>query len=174
MNGKTRSIAAAAITGAAYAVLTVILAPISFGAVQFRISEALCILPFFLPSTAWGLFIGCVLANLFSGNLFDVIFGSAATLVACLAVAAVGKRHRGIGGCAVACALPVIVNALVIGAVITRGYNGLRILENPGIFALNALQVGIGEAAVMFLLGLPLMLTLPKKDFFREFLEKFR
>ena len=58
MNKTTRNIVTAAVIGALYAVLTMVLAPISYGPVQCRISEVLCILPFFMPSTTWGLFFG--------------------------------------------------------------------------------------------------------------------
>ena len=80
------SIATAAIVGAAYAAMTIALAPISYGAVQLRVSEVLCILPFFIPGTAWGLFVGCALANILTGNIFDIIFGSLAPLAAAPAV----------------------------------------------------------------------------------------
>lgn len=53
MHITTRKLAAAAVTGAAYAALTMLLAPISYGAIQCRVSEVLCILPFFIPCTAW-------------------------------------------------------------------------------------------------------------------------
>ncbi len=71
----TRKLALAAVVAAAYAVLTIFLAPISYSSVQCRISEVLCILPFFLPSSAWGLFAGCLLANLITGNALDIVFG---------------------------------------------------------------------------------------------------
>ena len=66
MNKTTRNIVTAAVIGALYAVLTMVLAPISYGPVQCRISEVLCILPFFMPSTTWGLFFGCAIANIAS------------------------------------------------------------------------------------------------------------
>ncbi len=169
MKNNTRSIAAAAVIGALYAVLTMALAPISYGAIQFRVSEALCILPYFLPSTAWGLFIGCAVANMLTGNVLDIIFGSLATLCAGLCTAYFGRKSPGPLPRAAACMMPVVFNALVIGAVITKAYNGLGIMSNLPVFALNALQVGLGEAAVMFLVGLPLMHYLPTKQFFREF-----
>lgn len=89
-NNTARSITAAAIVGAAYAALTMLLAPISYGAIQVRVSEALCILPYFLPCTAWGLFAGCAIANVLTGNIFDIIFGSLATLAAVLTAARLG------------------------------------------------------------------------------------
>ena len=66
---STLLLATCAVVAAAYAALTIALAPISYGAVQFRVSEALTILPFFIPGTVWGLTAGCVLANLFTGNV---------------------------------------------------------------------------------------------------------
>ena len=82
MKINTRNLITAAIIGALYAVLTMVLAPISYGPVQFRVSEVLCILPFFMPCTSWGLFIGCIVANLMSAaGLLDVVFGSLATLI---------------------------------------------------------------------------------------------
>ena len=175
MNNKplrAHTLAAAAIVGAAYAVLTMALAPISYGAIQLRVSEVLCILPYFMPCTAWGLFIGCAVANLLTGNLFDIIFGSLATLTAALLTAAIGKRKRTLANSALACLMPVVFNALVVGAVITAAYEGMNLFQHFGIFALNAAYVGLGEAIVLYVLGLPLMRYLPGKKFFKEFMEK--
>ena len=169
---NTHSLAFAAITGAAYAVLTIALAPISYGAVQFRISEALCILPFFIPDTAAGLFIGCLAANIMTGNVFDIIFGSLATLLAGICTALTGRMGRSAAVKLLACLPPVIINALVVGAVITGAYNGMSITGHMGIYLINALQVGAGEAAVMYALGFPLMLYLPRKAFFTELINK--
>lgn len=172
MKSDTRIITAAAITGAAYAVLTVAFAPISYGAVQFRLSEVLCILPYFIPGTAYGLFVGCALANIMTGNILDIVFGSLATLIAGLLTAYFG-RHRELRGSRVfACLMPVIVNALVVGWIITAAYNGMNVFEHPGIFALNAGQIALGEGAVLLLLGLPLMHYLPRNRFFSEYAEK--
>ena len=174
MKSDIRSITAAAVIGAAYAVLTVAFAPISFGAVQFRLSEALCVLPYFLPGSAWGLFIGCALANIMTGNLLDIVFGSLATLIAGLLTAHFGRQPKRRFSALLACLMPVIVNALVVGWIITAAYNGMNVLEHPGIFALNAGQIALGEAAVLLLLGLPLIHYLPKKTFFREYIDKMK
>ena len=169
---RAHTLAAAAIVGAAYAVLTMALAPISYGAIQLRVSEILCILPYFMPCTAWGLFIGCAAANLLTGNIFDIIFGSLATLAAALLTAAIGKRKHTLANSALACLMPVVFNALVVGAVITAAYEGMNLFQHFGVFALNAAYVGLGEAIVLYVLGLPLMRYLPGKKFFREFMEK--
>ncbi len=169
---NTRAIATAAVVGAAYAALTMLLAPISYGALQLRVSEALCILPYFMPCTAWGLFLGCAIANILTGNLLDIVFGSLATLAAALLTAAAGRRKHSLGSALLACLMPVAFNALVVGAVITCAYNGLSLFSHLGVFALNAGQVGLGEAVVLLGLGLPLMCSLSRKTFFREFVEK--
>ena len=71
-----------AMIAAIYVALTMLFAPISFGPVQFRISEALCILPFFTPAAVPGLAVGCLLANIFCGAMMpDIIFGTLATLI---------------------------------------------------------------------------------------------
>lgn len=172
MKLNTRLIATAAITGAAYAVLTILLAPISYGAIQCRVSEVLCILPFFIPGTAWGLFMGCALANILTGNILDIVFGSLATLAAGLCTAAFGRRAHSMKNCVLACLMPVVFNAVVVGAVITEAYNGLHIFQHVGVFAFNAFTVGLGEAIVLFAAGLPLVCNLPKKKFFMDFVEK--
>ena len=174
MKHRTYSIAVSAIAGAAYALLTVLLAPISYGAIQFRISEVLCILPCFIPSTVWGITAGCLIANLFTGNVFDMIFGTLATLIACVMVAYFGKRYgRSVKSGVFSCLAVVLINAVVVGAVITRAYNGMNILEHPEIFLINAGQVALGEAAVMFAAGFPLMRYLPRNRVFNEYVSKF-
>ena len=123
MHITTRKLAAAAVTGAAYAALTMLLAPISYGAIQCRVSEVLCILPFFIPCTAWGLFAGCAIANLLSAaGIFDVVFGSLATLLAALCTAWLG-RGRGAQSwlrCVLAALMPVVFNFVFVGAVRSR------------------------------------------------------
>lgn len=172
MSSKLRSITAAGVVAAAYAGLTAALAPISFAVIQFRLSEALCILPFFVPCTCWGLFLGCAAANLISGNIFDVVFGSLATLSAAILTFLSGRKGRSMSVCIRACLWPVICNGLIVGAVITGSYNGMDITEHPAVFLMNCLQVAIGEAGVMFLAGLPLMRLLLKRDLFSGFSDR--
>jgi uncharacterized membrane protein len=175
MDAKTHRLAAAAVIGAAYAALTMALAPISYGTVQFRISEVLCILPYFLPFSSWGLFAGCLIANLLTGNIFDIIFGSLATLAAGLCTAAMGRHgdKNNIWRCALACLMPVVWNGAVVGAVLCWGYDGLSIFAYPAAYAGYALSVAGGEAAVMYVLGLPCMKLLPGKKFFSDIIIKY-
>ena len=174
---RTRSLALATVVGAAYAALTVGLAPISYGAVQFRVSEVLCILPYFVPGTAWGLFVGCAIANILGGGILDIVFGSLATLGAALATAQFGKKTHTLGNSVLACLMPVLFNAVIVGAVVTAVFTVEGETINPfthwGLYAATAASVGFGELVVLFLLGLPLMRWLPKQAFFQKYIEKF-
>lgn len=174
MKAKTRTLCFCAITAAAYSVMTMVFAPISYGLVQCRVSEALCILPFYFPQTAWGLFAGCIIANLMTGNVVDVLFGSLATLLSCICIAKIGKAGKNLKMSVLACTMPVLFNAVIVGAVITSAYSGLKITEHLGTFALYAFQVAIGEALVMFLIGLPLMRLLPRNKYAGELYNKLR
>ena len=90
MKLHTRQLTCAAIVGAAYAVLSIFgsVFGITYGPIQCRFSEALCVLPFLMPETAWGLGVGCLIANLLSPyGILDIVVGSAATLLAALLTA---------------------------------------------------------------------------------------
>ena len=155
----TRRIAQAAVAGAAYAALTAVLAPISYGPVQFRVSEVLCILPFFAPFTTWGLFIGCIIANLASpSGVLDVIFGSLATLGACLSIAAIGQRGAGAKSwlrIILACLMPAVWNGVIIGLVLMWTLTDTHFPQFSNVFWVFAGQVALGELAVMLVLGAP-------------------
>ena len=78
-NKGTQFLTEAAVIGAIYVVLTLLFAPLSYGEIQIRFSEALTILPFFTPAAIPGLFVGCIIANLLGGAIpVDIIFGSIA------------------------------------------------------------------------------------------------
>lgn len=170
---NTEKLVYAAAIGALYAVLTMALSPISYGPLQFRASEVLCILPYFMPFTAWGLFFGCVIANLVSAaGILDVVFGSLATLFACLCMARFG-RNDSRANRVLACLMPVLWNGVIVGLTLTVAVAGLNPLKNFGAFLIYAGQVALGETGVMFVVGLPLISYLPKQKFFKEFTGKF-
>ena len=114
---KVLRITQGAAIAALYVALTLIFAPISFGPIQVRIAEALCILPMFTPAAIPGLFIGCLLANLIGGGvILDVIFGSLATLIGAV-IGYLLRRNRWL--------VPVpavIANALIVPFVLKYGY----------------------------------------------------
>jgi uncharacterized membrane protein len=164
-----RKIAFAASAAAVYAVLTMILAPISYGPIQFRISEVLCILPFFFPFTTWGLFVGCVIANLLSAyGVPDIVFGSLATLLAALCTMAIGRAGRDSAALkAAACLPPVVFNGVLVGALIAWYEASSSSRAFWPAFLANSLWVGFGELVVLYVLGLPALILLPRSGFFR-------
>ena len=148
---KTRRITISAIVAALYAVLTIVLMPI---AGEIRIAEALCIMPWFIPETALGLFTGCLISNIFTGNIFDIVFGSLATLLAGFCTAKIKNKY-------LACLMPVVFNAVIVGAVLAFGYG-------IGNYPLTAATIAASEALVMYVLGLPLLNILEKKEIFKN------
>ncbi|MDR0951846.1 MAG: QueT transporter family protein [Oscillospiraceae bacterium] len=172
----TYKLVSAAVVAALYAALTYALSFMSYDAIQFRVAEVLCILPLFMPSSVAGLFVGCILANLASPfGLIDVVSGSFATLLAALCTYYIGRSAARRGEspnwseCIAACAMPVIFNMPIVGAV-------LSYMLTPdsfwGSFPIFALEVGAGEAAVMFFLGLPLLRFLLKRPRYLAFLRR--
>ena len=172
---SVRKVTFAGAIAALYAALTIALSFIGYGPIQFRVAEALCILPFFFPFSVWGLFVGCVLANLFSPYPLDIAVGSAASLLAALCTMRIGKTGRdSLPVKALACFPPVLFNAVFIGALIAYYMAGGG---GPGAFlpafALNGLEVAFGQAVVMYALGLPLMVHLPKSRVYAKLVEYY-
>ncbi len=153
VTSKPKYLVAAAAIGAIYATLTLVLAPISFGPMQVRVAEALCILPFFTTAAVPGLFIGCLISNafgiMFGTNLgvLDVIIGSLATLASAYIASKLKNKWL--------IPLPaVIINAFAVGLVL------YIMLQLP--YFINVLWVGIGQTVACYGIGIPLMLLLNK------------
>ncbi len=105
-----------------------------------------------LPEAIPGLFIGCLIANLFSGfGLIDVVFGSAATLIA-------GWITYKMPNLWLAAVPPVLLNALIVG-----GYLAF-ITETPMVITM--LYIGGSEAIICFALGIPLCKLLKSSKVF--------
>ena len=137
-------IALSALIAALYAGLALALAPLSFGPVQFRVAEALTLLPFFVPEAVPGLFAGCLLSNLLGGfGLADVVLGSAATLAA----AWLTSRMPNVWLAAVP---PVAVNAAVVGVY-------LAFLTGTPVW-LSVVYIALSQSAICFGIGVPLAL----------------
>ena len=161
-NTNVRKIAFSGIVAALYAGLTIAIAPLAYGPIQFRFSEVLCILPFFFPFSAWGLFAGCIVANIMSPlHFLDIIVGPVASLLAALCTMWIGKRfsRERLWVKAFACFPPVIFNAIIIGALIA--YVTIGTDEPVGFLAAFG-SVGFGQLVVMYVLGFPLMIYLCK------------
>ena len=170
-HSKIKRMAYAAIIGAAYAALTMALAPISYGPIQMRVSEVLCVLPFFLPCATWGLFIGCMIANLISAaGVWDVVFGSLATLGSCLCIQALGQRGKKVSSwphIILAMLMPVVWNAFIVGGMLTWALTKTRVFQFSKQFWIFAAEVGLGELIVMFVLGIPLLKLLEHSEWFQ-------
>ena len=138
----TRIVALGALIAAVYAVLTYITAPISFGPIQFRVSEALCVLPVFTVAGIPGVTIGCFLANFLSGAMpMDVVFGTLATFIGAIGTRALRKTGP------FAAIPPILSNALIIPFVLRYAYGV------PDLIPFMMLTVGLGEVISVGLLG---------------------
>ena len=139
---NTRFITHAAVIAAVYVVLTLVFAPISYGEVQVRISEALTILPVFTPAAVPGLAIGCMIANIIGGGvIWDIIFGSVATLLGAVGTYLL-RKHRWLAPIP-----PILSNTIIIPFVLRYGY-GVN-LPIP----LLMLFIAIGEIISCYVLG---------------------
>jgi uncharacterized membrane protein len=166
MNQKTRNLTHGALLAALYVVLTYLqnfLIPGSATwAIQFRVSEALCVMAFFTPAAIPGLTIGCLLFNIsFAGALpLDFLVGSATTALATAGMWL--SRKWTIGGFPLfGLLLPAITNAILVGWELSV-YIG-------GGFLMNAVYVAIGEAAVLLILGSALYFTIKNRRLYERF-----
>ena len=142
---------------ALYTVLTVFVGAfgLASGAVQFRVSEALCVLPFFTPAAIPGLTIGCLISNLLTGCLWqDILFGTLATLIGALGARMLKKIPWLVP-------LPtVLANTIIVPFVLAYAYH----MEGGLPFLM--LTVGAGEILSAYVLGMVLLLALKKYERF--------
>ena len=138
---------------ALYTVLTVFVGAfgLASGAVQFRVSEALCVLPFFTPAAIPGLTIGCLISNLLTGCLWqDILFGTLATLIGALGARMLKKIPWLVP-------LPtVLANTIIVPFVLAYAYH----MEGGLPFLM--LTVGAGAILSAYVLGMVLLLALKK------------
>lgn len=147
----TRSLCLSAIIAALYAALTLLLAPISYGNIQCRVSEAFTVLPQSIP----GLFVGCLIANIFSPtpSIWDIVFGSLTTLIAACGTYALRKKP------VLAAACPIVANGVIVGLMLALLY-GLPVALTMG-------EVAIGELGAVFL-GMVLLTVLKSRVDFNK------
>ena len=154
MRNRSRFLARSALIAALYAVLchlqNLLIPGSATWAIQFRASEALCVLALFTPAAIPGLAVGCFVFNLhYVGALpLDLVVGTLASFLACWSMWRLRKLPW------LALAMPAVFNALLVGWELTV-YIG-------GGFWLNALYVAIGEGTVLYTLGLILYTTMKK------------
>ena len=174
-----------AMIAAVYAALTLtcmlFLGGLAWGPVQFRISEALCVLALFTADAIPGLTLGCAIANVanmaLSGlgmlGLLDVVLGSLATFVGATITWRLRKRP------ALALVGPVLANGVIVSAYLPLLLRGLGFYtipfttieldaSYPLMFLFGLVTTGLGEAVVVWALGLPLFRALQKTPFARQ------
>ena len=157
MKKNTLFLVQAAMIAAIYVVLTYFISAFNLasGAIQFRVSEALCILPIFTPAAIPGLFVGCLLSNILTGCVpFDVVFGSLATLIGAIGTYYLRKTKF------VFTLPPVLANAIIVPIVLKHAY-GLG-----DAFWYLVLTVGAGEVLSICVCGMILKAALWKQRFF--------
>ena len=151
-NKKALFITQAAVIAALYVVLVVGFNYISFGPIQFRVAEALTILPYFTPAAIPGLFIGCILANVIGGAvIWDIIFGSIATLIGAVFTYLLRKKSKFLAPLP-----PVLANTIIVPWVLKYAYGAEEMVW------FMAVTVGIGEILACYVLGMILLFALNK------------
>lgn len=175
MKARTAILVRIGIIAALYTVLTLITIPIAFGPIQVRISEALTLLPLVMPEAIPALFLGCILSNIISAyGVFDIVFGSLATLLAGFLTFLIGRVFRFykkneitlenkkkayttmffryfLGGLP-----PVLINAIVIPLII-------YFVSTPEGYWINFASILATQAIWVYALGIPMILVLEKR-----------
>ena len=162
-SGKNRRLITGGVIAALYVLLTLVSSAfgLSSGAVQFRFSEMLCILPCFNVCAIPGLFIGCVLANIITGALLpDVIFGSLATLLGAAGTYLLRRNKY------LAAASPVLANIIIVPFVLIKAY----MIESSYIYLV--LTVGLGEIVSAGFFGLLLYDTVIKNKYLHDLISQ--
>ena len=156
------------IIAALYAALTLAIYPLSYGAVQFRFSEALTILPVFTPAAIPGLTVGCFIANITGPySWIDAIFGTLAPFLASLCTSyAHNIKIKNIPY--LSFFFPVIFNAVIIGLEINIFFLPQGEEFTFIGFLISALWVGLGELFVCYLLDSPLYVAISKTKLFSK------
>ena len=172
-NSSVRKLVRCGVVAAIYVVLCLALQPLSYGAVQVRVAEALCLLPVFGTEYILGVVLGCFLANLLGSTIVDVIFGTLATLLACL----VTYRLRNIRfkGLALAASLPpVLFNAVIIGIEIAVMFPDPSSSAPIWLACItNGISVGIGELISCTVLGVLLVKIIESNTALSQILSGF-
>ena len=154
---SSKSLARSGIIASIYVALTLALYPISFGAIQLRVSESLTLLPILFPESILGLTVGCMISNFFGNGLLDVVFGTFATFLSALLTYACTKNLKKdwakilVGGI-----FPIILNAIIIPFTI------LSITEQPTMYFITSFQIFIGQFLSVYVVGAPLYYILSK------------
>lgn len=161
MKGKTLFLTRSALIAALYVALACVSNTLGLasGAIQVRISEALCVLPAVMPTATCGVTLGCLIFNvIFSGNPLDMIFGTLATLIGALGAVPFKKKPY------LASVPTILSNTLIIPFVIALGTSDTSLTTVP----FYMLTVGIGEVIACGIFGTVLIGTVKKYKLFHR------
>lgn len=145
MQKKTLQLTRAALIAALYVILTFVsqMFGLASGVIQIRLSETLTVLPMLYKEAIPGLWLGCIIANILTGcALWDVIFGSLATLIGALGTYYIGRKKPMLGPI-----FPILSNMLIVPLVLQAVYGAKE------SFVFLAITVGVGEIICCGLLG---------------------
>jgi uncharacterized membrane protein len=156
-----------ALIAALYSTVSLVLAPFSFGNIQVRVAEGLTLLPLLSPLPILGLTLGCFITN-FIGvimgvnilGMMDVFIGTFATLIAAL-LTYYFRNIKIKGFPFLSTLMPIVINAIIIGAELTYVFAPAFTLS---YFMIFALEVGIGQFIAVYLVGLPILNALKKRN----------
>jgi uncharacterized membrane protein len=157
-NNKTvQRVVKTAIIAALYAVITVVLAPISYGPIQFRVSEIMVLLAIFDPFYIGGLTIGCFIANMLGPNgVMDIVFGTIATFISVYAISLTGKFVKNAKvSLLVASLWPTVFNGLIVGWML------YYVCKLPLLLSIG--EVAVGEFVVVTIVGVPVIKLIQNK-----------
>lgn len=155
MRENTKKLVVTALVAALYATLTLALGFISYGQIQFRLSEIMILLAFIRKEYIVGLTLGCFLANVIGPyGVPDIIFGTLATLISAILVYLTSKSIKK-GALLIASLWPTIINGIMIGAMLNIFF-GVPLV-------LGMLQVAFGEFVVITIVGIPFFKMVTKK-----------
>lgn len=169
---RLRKFTIIAMIAAVYTVVSVALAPITYGNIQVRIAEALTLLPIIYPPAIWGVTLGCALTNLIGAmtginilGFMDVFLGTFATFLA--AVCTYRLRNIQFKGLPIlAASMPVLFNAVIIGLELAIVFYAPTAITTG--FIISAFEVGFGELLSCFVIGIPLIRVLAKTKIFND------
>lgn len=160
-NNKVKRLTVSAMVAAIYFAFAFVEQGFASGAIQCRLSEALCLLPLFFPEAIIGVTVGCLLFNITTGIVWDMIFGTLTTLISAIITYYIGRFVKNdwarilLGGIP-----PVLLNALVIPLILIFGY------ELTDQYWYLALTVGVGQFIAVYIAGtilyFPLKIALEK------------
>lgn len=155
---NTKVLARQAAVAAIYMVLTIALSGISYGPLQFRVTEVMTLLPFYNKEYIWGITIGCILANLASPfGIIDIIVGSFASFLA----AVIMSRMKNIWAASL---MPAITNILVGVQIAVMSGTGANFFVVTG-------QIMVSQFIIVTIIGVPLFKVLTKNKAFIESLK---